>query len=580
MIKRKGSSLILVMVLAAALLITGTAVMLSVKNTMKFNVKYNEINNLELAAESGVNIGKNYLINKINERNTNEKIISVNQIDYKISSDYIYTIITEDQGIDYNLTIEKSAESTDNKGIYIIKCDVEKSGVKKSKNKSVVVNLNNGKIDSEENETEEPTKPSYPDDLVQTPGYLTQQSYDVSHMNSLSSATNADWSNRTDVFRNSYGIVKYIPATISDTYNKYAGNFSSDKTTATIFTQHLEYVKSYKESKKVWGYIKVDSDGEYKFRTQSDDGIMLVLTVDGIRKTLINNFKPKGYNPPDYAKENVYLKKDVYYPIYMEYFNWGGNARYLLQYTRVNSGVYNNVPANWCYPSNNPIPPTETEDNSTNGDLNGALNKEVSLIIPNTSKIISLNHVNNGIILVDKKEKYDNYNELSGVHNNKVSIKQNISLNIPKLNVKNIRTGTFYLSNSGITNSINNREYYKMTVSNGEYEINNNYKGFIIVKVNGDLEIYGNGNAQNINIPIIFVVNGNVLLNGNQANNIQSMVIMANKVENNSKYTIGFNSALIITKELKLPKGHINKLNTCTIAIDIIDKIIKNKELL
>lgn len=64
--KKKGTALATVLIIATALLIIGTAVSAAVINTTKFNVRYSDDIDLELAAKSGLNIAREDLINKIN----------------------------------------------------------------------------------------------------------------------------------------------------------------------------------------------------------------------------------------------------------------------------------------------------------------------------------------------------------------------------------------------------------------------------------------------------------------------------------------------------------------------------------
>ena len=60
--KKRGATLVIVLVVTAALLIIGTAVSGSVINTMKLNANYSANVDLELAAKSGLSILKNNLI--------------------------------------------------------------------------------------------------------------------------------------------------------------------------------------------------------------------------------------------------------------------------------------------------------------------------------------------------------------------------------------------------------------------------------------------------------------------------------------------------------------------------------------
>ena len=212
------------------------------------------------------------------------------------------------------------------------------------------------------------------------------------------------------------------------------------------------------------------------------------------------------------------------------------------------------------------------------GDLSGIINQDAVLIIPNQNSITAMDHINNGIIVVDEKKKYNNYNTSSGLHNPIGTIDSDINISIPKLNINNPikQSNVFYLTSNGISYNFNfqTQDYYKMEVY-GEYQINNNYNDFIVVTINGDLTIQGNQNAHNINKNIIYVVNGNVSLTSNNDMIMQGTTIMANKVKNIGSTKVAFNSGLVITNEIYLPNGYINQLSRRREAITIIDSIIK-----
>lgn len=223
-------------------------------------------------------------------------------------------------------------------------------------------------------------------------------------------------------------------------------------------------------------------------------------------------------------------------------------------------------------------------DSSLNGDLSGIINENVALIIANRNSVKALNHVNNGIIIVDEKKKYDNYNNSSSFHNNEKSITGNINISIPQFGIESSTntSNIFYLTTDGIKYNFDSQkqDYYKITVD-GKYKVNNNYNNFIVIQVDGNLLIEGKGNAQNISKNIIYVVNGNVSLDSQNDNlSMQQTAIMAKSIKNVGYKTIGFNSGLLITEELYLPNGQLNPLNGGSgNALSIIDKIIKGQSI-
>ncbi|MBO3404929.1 VWA domain-containing protein [Clostridium perfringens] len=113
---------------------------------------------------------------------------------------------------------------------------------------------------------------------------------------------------------------------------------------------------SYKEADKYWGYIKPKESGWYLFGTYSDDGSRFSITKDGktyelsksefgLNKSennrwhideISSNFKV--YGSSFYSSFTpIHLDKDKYYPIQLEYFNWGGNGCFKLGYCRIDN---------------------------------------------------------------------------------------------------------------------------------------------------------------------------------------------------------------------------------------------------
>ncbi|EOG6175995.1 TPA: VWA domain-containing protein [Clostridium perfringens] len=111
----------------------------------------------------------------------------------------------------------------------------------------------------------------------------------------------------------------------------------------------------YKEADKYWGYIKPKESGWYLFGTYSDDGSRFSITKDGkIYELSKSNFglnNDWGYWYIGQERSNfkvhgssfyssftpIHLDKDKYYPIQLEYFNWGGNGCFKLGYCRIDN---------------------------------------------------------------------------------------------------------------------------------------------------------------------------------------------------------------------------------------------------
>lgn len=214
------------------------------------------------------------------------------------------------------------------------------------------------------------TQQTINDDVVtDQQGYLNWRGYDVNHMITLSDTTN--WSNPEQVFKYPYAATSYKAASYSSTPDDYGQwedivlytvtNVNNKVVTVnkrwitnSIFMNNMNIGGDYKEASKFWGYIKVPSDGDYTFGAYSDDGCRGYLTSDGVTSSFVNMFKPQGSTWG--TTNNVYhLKADTYYPIYLEYFNWGGWADFRIRY-KINSLSWTNVPTNWFYPSKNITP--------------------------------------------------------------------------------------------------------------------------------------------------------------------------------------------------------------------------------
>ncbi|MEJ8554506.1 carboxypeptidase regulatory-like domain-containing protein [Tepidibacter sp. Z1-5] len=209
------------------------------------------------------------------------------------------------------------------------------------------------------------------DVIKEKQGYLNKRSYDVSHMKAMQNES--DWNKPDLVFKAPFDGTTYKPATYSsnsseygkwEEYTKKDGTKSKRWDTNSIFMNNMDVAWSsgnenldYKEASKFWGYIKVPKDGEYGFGVKSDDGCKGYITVDGETTAFVDMLKVQSSTFG--TKANKYnLKADKYYPIYLEYFNWGGRAQFEMVYS--DNGLVNDssqkVEANWFYPSKDNSP--------------------------------------------------------------------------------------------------------------------------------------------------------------------------------------------------------------------------------
>lgn len=111
----------------------------------------------------------------------------------------------------------------------------------------------------------------------------------------------------------------------------------------------------YKEADKYWGYIRPENSGWYLFGTYSDDGSRFSITKDGKTYELSkSNFGLNNKGRDWYIGEEnsnfkvhgssfyssftpIYLEADKYYPIQLEYFNWGGGGAFKLGYCKLDN---------------------------------------------------------------------------------------------------------------------------------------------------------------------------------------------------------------------------------------------------
>ncbi len=364
--RKKGQALTTILILATALMVIGSEIATSVVQTRKTNERYNTVDDLELLAESGAEVAKNYLINKINTLKSIgiTNLNSITKSDYEMPNSYLTEVIDKSDDFSLIVTIEKAIDFSETRGKFNIISKatwVEKDITKEAKEIVSVILDNNSIVDDIINDV-----------ITSRGGFLTQMLYNVSHMSAVSNK-NGSWSDRNNTFKIALDQAQIVSAKVSGVrgeliknYERYTGNKNKgdvkNTTTNTVFTSYYGPVDYYKEAKKVWGYFKAPETGWYRFKFWSDDGIALVLN----NEVLINDFRPKGNNPANFSNKNVYLEKDKFYPIYIEYFNWGGYGDFVMEYNinKRNEDLtkgeysYGKIAAELFYPSRTATPPT------------------------------------------------------------------------------------------------------------------------------------------------------------------------------------------------------------------------------
>ena len=158
------------------------------------------------------------------------------------------------------------------------------------------------------------------------------------------------WTDRNKLFQKSKGKSEILPATISRSRNSNSIFFDSYN------HKGIPLGYNYVEINKYWGYIQPEESGWYILGAYADDGVRAWITTDKKIDFTDNNF---GISLVDYQDENdqsdkgivylrsnfsphrptyyssfnpIYLEKDKYYPIYVEYYNYGDSGAFELNY--------------------------------------------------------------------------------------------------------------------------------------------------------------------------------------------------------------------------------------------------------
>ena len=296
----------------------------------------------------------------------------------------------------------------------------------------------------------------YPDLLKDQVGYLTARNYDVTNLPVKSNET--IWNDKSQVFGNPSSIIEYRSANCANSVSEYISKIDGKFKNYSIFMNYLDLgnrgpYPDYKEAAKFWGYITPPETNDYYFGTKSDDGSQGYIIVDGNKIQIVDQFKIQG---SIFKTDNqiMHLEKGKYYPIYLEYSNWGGDGEFRLLYknTRFNSsndqtgGI--TVPAAWFRPSSNTNP----------GEVSTATFESTAV------KGVPFPEQTNTYYLAFKAE-----NEVNGIREGVYG---------PFLVDKNLPTGTFTVTpstwtNSNVTITLNSRDEHsgirRIRKSDGEW---------------------------------------------------------------------------------------------------------------
>lgn len=188
-------------------------------------------------------------------------------------------------------------------------------------------------------------------------GKLTVRPYNVGHMETM--AGQAKWEDRQEVFKDPSDSIERKFASTAQNISEYVSVVSAGQdyklTSNTIFTESIKFheknqmealannypldirerVKSlsseYKEAYKYWGYFSPEESGYYLLGLLSDDGSVGTITVEGEPIVFSESFKVQSDTFTANSRV-IYLEKGKYYPLNLEYFNWGGGAVFKMMY--------------------------------------------------------------------------------------------------------------------------------------------------------------------------------------------------------------------------------------------------------
>lgn len=296
---------------------------------------------------------------------------------------------------------------------------------------------------------------------VENQGNLTQREYNVSDLPALSD--DKVWSDRNKVFGTPLDGIYTKSTRVATTPNEYGewidyinnGVVKKRWRTKTLFMNQMTIASvngnDYKEASKFWGYYSPEKTGWYQFALTSDDGSAGWLTVGGKTIEIANSFKPQGSITTTSGKK-IYLEAGKYYPLHLEYFNWGGGAEFRMQYKFVSGeagkeptygwqSYWTNIDGTTLYPSKS-NEPGESATNVFNGAKGVAFPEEAGRYY------IAYKCGNNGVIL--KSGIYGPFNI-----NEKINVERSISIN------EAIVSEEFEFKYSIIPTEINVNDIYK-----------------------------------------------------------------------------------------------------------------------
>lgn len=176
-----------------------------------------------------------------------------------------------------------------------------------------------------------------PEDLIDSPGYLNEQYFSVSDMPSISQEWK--WTDKSEIFSDAKKLgnssFSYAGTLPKGSSGRAESGYSKGDETYVFFDWIRHHNTQSKMIKKTWGYI-VPKENIDRIALLSDDGVNIeireVNPATGERTTIaaVSDFETQVWGGVMTPKLD--LKAGKAYEIYIEYFNWGGDGRFVMLY--------------------------------------------------------------------------------------------------------------------------------------------------------------------------------------------------------------------------------------------------------
>lgn len=440
--KKKGSALMITMILLLSLMIIGMAISSAVVSTLKYNKRHSEVIDLELAAKSGLNIFREDLLNSIN------KSIGINNLPVSFPKDK--SDIVDFEGITIYKEIIRNEKREDENLVgydYIIISTAvdDKSKIEKDQKQviSVSVNSGSGEIDKVE---------INPEGVLNVKGSV-------------------EWINNT------FDFLKYT---------SYGDNLKLDTDNKKHKGQLGEYIRDNNINKsEEMGKVDFDIINNVADNIDIGDFEVTQKNFSGLKEVTLQYLIDNNSNT---INENIILNGDL---------NLGLSQNYIGEYNLNLNNATLVVDGSFISNSNLNINLINNSNLIINGDLNISQNGDIKV---NGSSFIDIkgglvvkngvlkSHINENSIINIGKSIQANSNGIELIlENSKLDVGFNIESN--GLDIK-INNSDFIIRNGGIFSTAN---YFKLEGDNNRILINGDLIGNeIYIKIGKKTKLIAN----------------------------------------------------------------------------------------